>query len=262
MKLALVAHAVALDVEDESARAVASQALELAAAGHEVHVLAAHVEPTLASRLNTTSLARTDLRPEHWHKTLAPQVSGRLREFLARERPAVAHVHHWLGLSRDLVLASARERVPAVVTLHDAWLACPIRTRTLADGSACDATVGALPCAPCASRREPAPWVPLEQSFLFVGERQRDLVRELALARVRLAANAALALALPRWLGAELECEVLVQPTAEQLVERYAQAVTLGAPQVEPEAWFEARLQHESLRLWDERCRERAAGGS
>lgn len=255
MKLALVAHAVALDTQDPIARAVAEEALALLAAGHEVHVLAAHVSREIAGRVPATELVRTDLRPEHWHKTLSPEVSERWREHLVRERPDVAHVHSWLGLSRDLVLTSARERVPAVVTLHDAWIACPIRTRTLAGGEACDATVGALPCVPCASRRDPAPWVPLEQAFLTVGERQRDLARELELARVRLVASRELALALPRWLGAALECELLETPTVEALVERFVRAATLGAPQVEPATWFASRLQRESLRAWDERCR-------
>lgn len=255
MKLALVAHAVALDTEDRIAHAVAEEALALFAAGHAVHVLAAHIAPDVAARIPTTSLARTDLRPEHWHKTLSPDVSERLRAHLARERPNVVHVHHWLGLSRDLVLTSARERVPAVVTLHDAWISCPIRTRTLAGGAACDATVGALPCAPCASRREPAPWVPLEQAFLFVGERQRDLARELELARVRLVASRELALALPRWFGAALEWELLENPGVDALLERFSRAAALGAPTVEPTTWFGARLQQEALRAWDERCR-------
>lgn len=255
MKLALVAHAVALDAEDPLAGAIAEQALALVAAGHDVHVLAARIAAEVAERIPTTSLARTDLRPEHWHKTLSPDVSERLRAHLARERPDVVHVHHWLGLSRDLVLASARERVPAVVTLHDAWITCPIRTRTLASGAACDAPVGAMPCAPCASRREPAAWVPLEQSFLFVGERQRDLARELELARVRLVASRELALVLPRWFGAALEWEVLERPDVETLVERYSRAAALGAPAVEPATWFGARLQQEALRAWDERCR-------
>ncbi|MCY3000414.1 MAG: glycosyltransferase [Planctomycetota bacterium] len=260
MKLALVAHAVALDTQDRIAHAVAEEALALLASGHDVHVLAAHVASDIAARVPTTALARTDLRPEHWHKTLSPEVSERWREHLARERPDVVHVHHWLGLSRDLVLTSARERVPAVVTLHDAWISCPIRTRTLAGGAPCDATVGALPCAPCASRRDPAAWVPLEQSFLTVGERQRDLARELELARVRLVARRELALSLPRWLGAALECELLEAPTVEALVERLARAVALGAPEVEPATWFAARLQRETLRAWDERCRASTAG--
>jgi hypothetical protein len=255
VKLALVAHSAALEAQDASARAVASEALALAAAGCEVHLLATEVASEVRARVPTTTLARTDLRPEHWHKTLSPDVSAKLREHLARERPDVVHVHHWLGLSRDLVLTSARERVPAVVTLHDAWISCPIGTRTLADGSACESPVGALPCSPCASRRDPAPWVPLEQAFLTVGERQRDLARELALARVRLVSNRELARALPRWFAAELELELLEAPTVEQLLERCARAVALGAPAVEPAAWFEARLQGEALRAWDERCR-------
>jgi glycosyltransferase involved in cell wall biosynthesis len=159
-------------------------------------------------------LARGDLYFDHWHKSLCLELTTAFRALVREFRPDVVHVQHWLRLSRDLVLAAAREGVPAVVSLHDAWASCPIafRVRPLTR-EPCDAVVGPHPCVACAGRLPPrTPWVPVEAGFLQLAERQRDLVRELELARVLVAPSQAHGLALERWLGREpgsLSFEVL-----------------------------------------------------
>lgn len=210
--------------------------------------------PEGADRL---SVRREDLHPDHWHKSLDPRISARLAESAREWRADVAHVHHWQGLSRDLLLAFARLGVPAVVTLHDAWVACPIgdRVRT-EDGRDCDAVVGAHPCLACAARRGPAtPWVPIEQGFLLLAERQRDVQRELGLARVCWVAEPALLAALPRWMGTDMSLRAMFEPDLELLRDGYREALARGAPTVPAAEWFEERMRVEAQRAWDERCR-------
>ena len=203
------------------------------------------------------SVQRQDLHSDHWHKSLDPRTSARLAQRAREWRADVAHVHHWQGLSRDLLLALARVGIPAVITLHDAWIACPIgdRIRT-EDGRDCDAVVGAHPCLACAARRGPStPWVPLEQGFLLLAERQRDVQRELGLARVCWTAEPALLPALSRWLGAEVPLRSMFEPDIDALQAGYREALARGAPAVAAAEWFEERMRDEAQRAWDERCR-------
>lgn len=200
------------------------------------------------------SLARTDRSPDHWHKSRSLATEHALAAAVRELRIEVVHVHHWQGLSRSLVLAAARAGVPAVVSLHDAWIACPIgsRVRTV-DSAACDATLGAHPCLACAGAAGPrTPWVPMEQEFLLLAERQRDLQRELELARVRWITDAPLAAQLARWLGSPVCAELMLEPQLEVLQAGYRAALAQGAPAVPAEEWFEARMQVEAQRAWDE----------
>ncbi len=148
-------------------------------------------------------LRRDDLFIDHWHKTLAPAATRAIRGVLREFAPDVVHVLHWQRLSRDLVLSAAREGVPAVVSLNDAWLSCPITTRVhTGSGLPCAALVGPMPCIACAGRTAPrTPWVTQEQAFMALAERQRDLLRELQLARVLITPSAAHGRTLERQLG-------------------------------------------------------------
>lgn len=208
----------------------ADLALSLAGRGHRVTVvcgsLRRSVDPGRATlvrgelrgadgeRVSLLRLSRPDLYFDHWHKSQSAAAASAFREILRQERPDVVHVHHWLRLSRDLVCVAAREQVPAVITLHDAFASCPIVFRVRSDTrQACAAPVGPNPCIACAGRLAPrTPWVSSETAFMMLAERQRDLARELELARVLIAPSQAHARALERDLGRavnSLVCEVI-----------------------------------------------------
>ncbi|MCC6406056.1 MAG: glycosyltransferase [Planctomycetes bacterium] len=203
MRVVLVAHGLPPELVGGTEGSVEREATMLAARGDDVCVVAGTlatadsegelVEPLTGRRVRVVRLARTDLYSDHWHKTLAPTVTRGVRRVLREFAPDVVHVHHWIRLSRDLVLAAARERVPAVVSLHDAWTGCPIAFRVeTATLSSCAAPVGPHPCLACASRVGPRTrWVKREQEFMLLAERQRDLARELELARALLVPTAA-----------------------------------------------------------------------
>ncbi|MCE9593915.1 MAG: glycosyltransferase [Planctomycetes bacterium] len=203
MKVLLIAHGFPPELVGGTESSVEREALALLARGHDVCVVAGTletsdserelVEPSSGRRARVVRLARTDLFADHWHKTLAPAVSARFRGVLRTFRPDVVHAHHWIRLSRDLVRVAAREGVPAIVSLHDAWTSCPIAFRVeTARLSSCDAPVGPHPCLACAARVGPKTrWVKRESEFMLLAERQRDLGAELECARAWLVPTAA-----------------------------------------------------------------------
>ncbi len=219
MKVLLAAHGFPPQQVGGVELSVSSLATLLARRGHSVRVVSgslqrsAHADAAevqhetqvgpLGERIEVARIARPDLYFDHWHKSLSAAASRAFRDLLREMRPDVVHVHHWLRLSRDLVLVAAREKIPSVVTLHDAWTSCPIVFRVRPDTQrACDAPVGPHPCIACAARVPPrTPWIPRESSYLMLAERQRDIGRELDLARVRIAPSREHARALERSLG-------------------------------------------------------------
>ncbi|MFO1011752.1 MAG: glycosyltransferase [Planctomycetota bacterium] len=266
MKLLLV-----LGADDPARRALAA---ELAARGHAVVVLVGARSPDGVTRIaaeeaepvRTLRLERGDLEPGHWQKTAAPAAAKLVREFLRAERPDVLLVASWALLTRELVHLAALARIPAVVAVADDWIACPIATRVRTDtGAPCDAVVGVIPCVACAARVPPAtPWVPKEAQFLALAERQRDLERELALARAVLAPTAEHAERTRRFLGAagaRLVLEVVdpSDPVAHEAL--LARAVAAGAPSVTTPSddWFGERMRAFAVEQWDAALR--AAGG-
>lgn len=173
-----------------------------------------------SARVAVVRIARPDLYFDHWHKSLSAAASRAFRDLLLEFRPEVVHVHHWLRLSRDLVLTAAREGIPSVVSLHDAWASCPIVFRVRPDTrEACDVPVGPHPCIACAGRVPPrTPWVPTESAYMMLAERQRDIARELELARTVIVPSAAHGRALERMLGRDelsLGVEVLAPLTSQ-----------------------------------------------
>lgn len=152
-------------------------------------------------------LPRTDLYYDHWQKSSSPAIHARVRELIRAERPDVVSVHHWTRLSRDLVLAAAREGVPATVHLHDYWTSCPIAFRVKpADGSFCESSPNGMVCPPCAGALPPfTPWVLTEEHFIALAERQADLQRELKLARLVSAPSRAHAEAAARFMDGALD---------------------------------------------------------
>lgn len=232
------------------ARAKAEATL-LRDAGHEV-VLAT----TGPSTEESPCFSRDDRWPDHWHKSRHLGVEHALVACVRERDIELVHVHHWEGLSRSLVLAAARAGVPAVVSLHDAWIACLIGSRVRpVDGAPCDVTVGAHPCLACAAAVGPrTPWVPMEQSFLLLAERQRDLQRELELARACWITSPQLVEPLARWFAQPVRATEMFEPDVVALLAGYRSACSQGAPTVPAEEWFEARLLAESQRAWDAEC--------
>lgn len=101
-----------------------------------------------------------------WHaKSWHPGVERIVDDVLARERPDVLHVHHWIRLTCNLVEIAARRGVPAVVTLHDAYTSCPRAFRVDRDGAACARELSIAACAPCVPRYEHQPRAEIEESI-------------------------------------------------------------------------------------------------
>lgn len=78
-----------------------------------------------------------------------PAISSAFAEFLDLVRPDIAHAHHLLTLSVDLLRLLTARNIPIVYTLHDFWLQCPLFTRLKTDSSLCW-SVDLNECARCA----------------------------------------------------------------------------------------------------------------
>jgi glycosyltransferase involved in cell wall biosynthesis len=181
MKILHVAHGFPPETIGGTERAVQALASAMQRAGHDVTVVAgslevappARVGEQRAGELRVLRLHRDDLYFESWFKAWAPGVSAAFAELLARERPDVVHVHHWLRLSSDLVRIARAAGCAAVVTLHDHYpvLATPPRPA--------DLRAPIPPAVPSYVSAEEA-----AEAFAF---HRRDFAAEIAAAHVRCA---------------------------------------------------------------------------
>lgn len=73
----------------------------------------------------------------------APKVFDRLDKIVQEFRPDLIHLHHFDSLFTPMASFLRRQRVPLVMTAHDAKLVCPIATLVLPDGKLCEG--GILP---------------------------------------------------------------------------------------------------------------------
>jgi hypothetical protein len=225
--------------------------------------LAPRIEAALASAgqaVQRFEPARRDLHPQHWQKSWHPATARALRKLLRDEKIELLHVLGWRGLTRDLVHAAARERVPAVISLQDASASCLLGTRLLPAGGACEVPAGPNPCLRCAGSVEPkTPWIPADAQFLAQYTHQQDLERELRLARAVLV-HAAAGVEHARRFVAVPVLELSGEGFAAQLVEIYARALAAGAPDPgPPENPYAVMLAEASAREWDAAA-ERARG--
>lgn len=156
--------------------------------------------------LRVLRLHRSDLHFDHWHKSRDAGVRSVLRALLREERPDVLHVHHWLRATTDVVALARSLGIPSVVSLHDAFVACPAQLRLrLPDGNACEARVDVEPCLACVSHLAPAtPFVDVARGTRALERRQGDLMRELSWAGALVVPSSSHGEALGRWLGAEV----------------------------------------------------------
>ncbi len=199
MKLLLCVHGYPPELLGGTERSAQQLARGLVSLGHEVLVVAGSLEVAGEPGVRVSEgsdgavrvlrVHRPDLYFDHWQKSRSVRVARELGRILREERPDVVHVLHWLRLSRDLVACAAREGVPAVVSLNDSWVSCPLtfrvdpRTR-----ASCERPLSALGCSSCAGTLPPrTPWVPREAAMMELAQREEQLARELRLARVVLA---------------------------------------------------------------------------
>src|SRR5262249_15381215 len=132
-------------------------------------------------------------------------------ELLAELRCDVVHVHHWLRLTRDLVVRAARAGVPGVVTLHDMTSTCLIYFRVRpGDLGFCEVPLAPEPCIDCAAQVFLAtPWLARAEQVAVLERMKLDLARELRTARAVVALSADQARTLERLLGLDLELRVV-----------------------------------------------------
>ncbi|TAJ07895.1 MAG: hypothetical protein EPO68_15980, partial [Planctomycetota bacterium] len=127
MKVLLALHGYPPELVGGTESAVQALAHGLLRRGHEVVVVAgslqhgpefrvseARDEVAGVGAVRVLRIHRADLYFDHWHKSASGRAERALREILARERPDLVHVHHWIRLSRGLVATAARAGVPAV----------------------------------------------------------------------------------------------------------------------------------------------------
>ncbi|MDA0372946.1 MAG: glycosyltransferase [Planctomycetota bacterium] len=186
MKILHVVHRFPEQPSGGTERYVAAVAGALREAGHDVRIACGSFElgdpevpvPTTRAGLPVYELRRNDVYFEAFGKTWHPQIGDGFRRLLGELRPDVVHVHHWIGLTTDLVRIARGEGVPVVAcTAHDHWavLANPVRPIGLD-----------VPEAP-----PPARWMgETERSETFAFHRA-EFLDELRAAHVRLAPSAA-----------------------------------------------------------------------
>jgi glycosyltransferase involved in cell wall biosynthesis len=138
---------------------VKAEARALQAAGHEVQVLTGSSEVSPAGSLHRETLEgiavlRACRTPS---EALAPEwLYPRLLE-VAREAARdvdLVHLHHWSGLSGDLVRGLA-PAAPVVITLHDHYASCPRYFRTPPADITCPPVGEFQSCARCVAEFVP-----------------------------------------------------------------------------------------------------------
>ncbi len=176
MRILVVAHALPPDGIGGTERYAEAVATGLAARGHEVAAFCGSLKwgerfevdrgefggPSGGlPRLPLLRVHRSDLYFDHWDKVHEPRVAKEFEQELARSRPDVVHLHHWIRLSDDLVRRAAARGVPTVVHLHDLFVTCPRVFRLRPDAApgaakddlvGCDEPLGRAACLDCVPR--------------------------------------------------------------------------------------------------------------
>ena len=153
MKIVLIGAHFPPEFTGGSEMVLEAHARELVKLGCEVRVISGTSEPwdgrevrrETRDELEILRLART---PEEcssldWNR---PRIAA-LVERETRDADLV-HVHHWLGLSGDLVRKLCATR-PVVLTLHDHFASCPRFFRIPREGSTCPSGGETAECAHC-----------------------------------------------------------------------------------------------------------------
>lgn len=169
-------------------------ALSLVEEGHEVQVFAGTQETSEQPSL--TEEEHRGLRVHRWRSGAAytnvvdthdPACSARWEKLLHSERPDVVHIHHWYGLTTDLVAVAARLGIPAVVTLHDFWTTCALFFRMPDDIEFCREEERVEACLPCVAKKHDMDRVEMNFSFRM---RFAQLLQEMRFASAILVSSA------------------------------------------------------------------------
>jgi glycosyltransferase involved in cell wall biosynthesis len=110
------------------------------------------IEEQVVDGLPVLRVHRDDQFFDHYAKAWHPGVERLVRRELARLRPDVVHVHHWIRLTSNLVELARGLGLPAVVTLHDLYASCPRVFRVRRDGVACFRELSVASCVDCVPR--------------------------------------------------------------------------------------------------------------
>lgn len=168
-------------------------AQELCARGHSLFVVSGSLKwfhqdkitEEVIDQVPVTRIHRSDSFHERWDKSFCPTAAGFYDKILAKVKPDLVHVHHWMRLSRDLVELARRRKIPAVVTLHDLWTTCLRLDRILEIEGFCNRTLDPQHCVPCVGGARPwtGPGELREAGRLFL----EDIRNELMVAKRRIA---------------------------------------------------------------------------
>ena len=141
MKIALVTQHFAPHFEGGTEAVVRAQARELAARGHDVHVVSG-TDRAFGESDGGASEAEVDgLRVDFLHRRAdepydlileRPRLTRRVAKLCADDD--VVHVHHWTTLDNSMVRTLSEGGRPVVVSLHDHFTSCPRFFRIPAGG--------------------------------------------------------------------------------------------------------------------------------
>ncbi|MCI0589390.1 MAG: glycosyltransferase [Planctomycetes bacterium] len=209
MKVLEVVHGFPPDCHGGTESFVEGLSQGLASRGVEILVVSGALESrtpaqTSESRwkgLRVVRIHRPDSYYETWERSYSEPAGRLFAGILERERPDLVHVHHWLRLSRDLVARAHAAGVPTVLTLHDFGSTCLICFRVKADDSFCTVPLAVENCHPCVGT--PAGMEPADAAA-EIGRLREDLLREIGLARERIALSSSQASILSRVTGRPL----------------------------------------------------------
>jgi glycosyltransferase involved in cell wall biosynthesis len=181
--------------------------------------------------LRIIRLTRPDLYSDHWHKSASARVAQSYREVLQAEAPDLVHVMHWLRLTRNLVRLAGQAGVPAVVSLNDSWVSCPLVFRVeSANQSICERPISGMHCISCAGRVAPqTPWVTQEAAFMELAIRGQDIAAELSMARAVLVPSKSFGEKQLRLMG-DPALKIALDVTPPSAVVRYAPRTTTPPP--------------------------------
>ena len=156
MRILHVCHLFSAELEGGVQSYVSGLLEHQRAAGHQVSVLTgalsfdgpASVDTDDYGGVPVTTILRSP--GERWSADLgSPRIGSIIDEALAAFRPDICHVHHWQGLTNDVVRRAVSHGARVVVTLHDLFTTCPLFFRIRVDTESCPSELPLGECAKC-----------------------------------------------------------------------------------------------------------------
>ncbi|MFN0207239.1 MAG: glycosyltransferase [Planctomycetota bacterium] len=164
----------------------------LAARGHSIFVVAGslqwfHTDRTTEDVIDNIPVSRfhrSDPFHERWEKSFCPTAGAFFDKALAKIKPDLVHIHHWMRMTRDMAEIARRRKIPAIVTLHDLWTTCLKVDRMLEGEEFCNRKLEPAGCVACVggARQWTGSGELREAARLF----REDIINELTVARRRI----------------------------------------------------------------------------